>query len=160
MANRIIIGRKDRIVRTDSYLVRVELEDGSVLEDLEPRRLFPYTKPNEYITLLTSNENEVALIQSLDELDEASESAIEECFEEFYLIPRISEILHIEDKDGSFQWKVKTERGKVSFRIRNRHSDIKEIDGMMYIRDSNDNRYFVDLGKLDEKSLYRIASYI
>ncbi len=160
MTRRFLIGKNDRIVRTDTYLVRLELADGRVIEDLEPRRLFPYTMPNAYITLLTKGEREEALIQSMADLDEESGRAIEECFGEYYLIPRISEILHIEDKTGSFKWTVMTERGRVSFRIQNRQSDIKESGGKMFIRDANDNRYFVDLEALDEKSLRKIASYI
>ncbi len=160
MTRRFLIGKNDRVVRTDTYLVRVELHDGRVIEDLEPRRLFPYTMPNEYITLLSANEKEQALIQSMNELDKASRCAVEECFDEYYLIPRISGILHIEDKAGSFKWAVMTERGRVDFRIRNRQSDIKESDGKMFIRDANDNRYYIDLSMLDQKSLKKIASYI
>ena len=44
---RYIVTEKDKIVRTDTYLVRVECENGEILSDLEPRRLFPLSKPNE-----------------------------------------------------------------------------------------------------------------
>lgn len=159
MIKRILIGKRDRIIRTDTYLVRVETCDGKVLEDLEPRKLFPYSLPDRYITLLSSDENEQAIINDLNELDEASREAIDLCFEDYYMIPEILEVLHIEDKT-SFRWVVRTERGKVDFHIRNRQSDIKDGDGILFIRDSNDNRYRADLKKLDEKSIRRIAAYI
>ena len=159
MTKRILIGKHDRIFRTDTYLVRVETFDGKVLEDLEPRKLFPYSLPTRYITLLNREEREEAIINSLDELDEASKGAIEQCFESYYMIPEILEILHIEDKT-SFKWFVRTERGKVEFHIRNRQSDIKEGNGVVFIRDSNDNRYCAYLNKLDERSIRRIAAYI
>ena len=40
-----IIFTKDncRIERTDMYLVRATMSDGTVYENLEPRRLFPLT---------------------------------------------------------------------------------------------------------------------
>lgn len=156
---RYLISKHDRIVRIDTYLVRVETYDGKVFEELEPRRMFPYTFPNSYVTLLNSSEHEEAVIMSLDELDEASREAIEGCFAEYYMIPEIEEILRIEDK-SSFKWLVKTERGKVEFHIQNRHSDIKEHGGIVVIRDSNDNRYRADLRKLDEKSLRKLSCYI
>lgn len=159
MIKRILIGKHDRVIRTDTYLVRVETHDGRVLEDLEPRKLFPYTLPTRYITLLSSNENEQALINDLNDLDEASREAIELCFEDYYMIPEILEVIHIEDK-SSFIWVVRTERGKVDFHIRNRQSDIKDVNGHLFIRDSNDNRYHADLSKLDEKSMRKIAAYI
>ena len=159
MTKRILIGKHDRIFRTDTYLVRVETFDGKVLEDLEPRKLFPYSIPTRYITLLNREEREEAIINSLDELDEASKGAIEQCFESYYMIPEILEILHIEDKT-SFKWRVRTDRGKVEFHIRNRQSVIKEGDGVVFVRDSNDNRYCAYLNKLDERSIRRIAAYI
>ncbi len=160
MTKRFLVGKNDHVIRTDTYLVRIELQDGRVMENLEPRRLFPYTMPDRYITLLNPEEKEQAMIPSLDALDEASREAVEACFDEFYLIPRITQILHIEDKAGSFKWTVMTDHGKVEFRIRNRQSDIKEGEGVLFIRDSNDNRYRVELDKLDDKSMRRVSSYI
>ena len=156
---RYLISKHDRIVRTDTYLVRVETYDGRVFEDLEPRRMFPYTFPDSYVTLLNSGEHEEAIIISLAELDESSRKAIEGCFAEYYMIPEIQEILRIEDKK-SLKWLVRTERGKVGFHIQNRHSDIKEYNGLVVIRDSNDNRYRAYLRKLDEKSLRKLSCYI
>ena len=61
-----------RLERTDIYRVRLILRDGTVIEDLEPRRLFPFSNYTMYITLLDSNEREVAIIRDYDELDEES----------------------------------------------------------------------------------------
>ena len=157
---RYLVGKRDRITRTDTYLVRVDGHDGRVLENLEPRRLFPFTAPDTFVTLLGEGEKEAALIHSLDELDEASRRAVEECFEEYYLIPEVTAVLHVEDKAGSFKWKVKTDRGVVEFHIRNRQSDIKQDGDILLMRDSNDNRYRIDLKKLDAKRMKRILSYI
>ncbi len=157
---RYLVGKRDKILRTDTYLVRVEGHDGRVYEDLEPRRLFPFTAPNSFVTLMGAGEKEVAMIQSMDELDEASRRAVEECFDEYYLIPRVTAVLHVEDKAGSFKWKVMTDRGRVEFHIRNRQSDIKQDGKLLLMRDSNDNRYRIDLDDLDPKSLKRILSYI
>ncbi len=157
---RYLVGKRDRITRTDTYLVRVDSYDGRVYEDLEPRRLFPFTAPNSFVTLMAKGEKEVALIHSLDELDEASRRAVEECFDEYYLIPAVTAVLHVEDKAGSFKWRVMTDRGEVEFHIRNRQSDIKQDGNVLLMRDSNDNRYRIDLEKLDSKSMKRILSYI
>ena len=157
---RFLVGKSDRVIRTDTYLVRVEGHDGRIFEDLEPRRLFPFTAPDRFVTLMNSKEKEEALINDMNELDEESRRAVEECFMEYYLIPEITAILHVEDKAGSFKWKVKTDRGVVEFHIRNRQSDIKQDGDILLMRDSNDNRYRIDLAKLDPKSMKKILSYI
>ena len=47
-----------KIERTDLYLVKVTLYNGEVFENLEPRKLFPFTDPDKYITLLDEKEYE------------------------------------------------------------------------------------------------------
>lgn len=162
-ADRIYVTRDTgRIERTDVYLVRLTLNDGTVFEDLEPRRLFPVTDTTHFISLLGEWEKEQAMIRSLDDLDDDSRRAIEEVFREYYLVPRIDAILECEDKFGSLKLKVRTDRGDVSFRIRNRHNDMKVLHGThrMLIVDSNDNRYEIpDLEALDKRSKVLLFSY-
>ena len=152
-----------RLERTDIYLVRLIKKDGSVVENLEPRRLFPFTNHNMFITLLDENEKEVGFVRDFDELDEASAHALEECFAEYYMIPQILRVLECEDKFGTLKWKVETDRGIIKFSIRNRHSDIKKLypTNRVIIRDSNDNRYEIkDVSALDSRSLHLLFSYL
>lgn len=159
-----IIFTKDncRIERTDMYLVRATMSDGTVYENLEPRRLFPLTDLDHYITFLDEGEHEVAMLTDINEMDKASADAIKACFTDFYMIPKISEVVAVQDKFGSLKFKVRTERGVVEFRIRNRHSDIKALrgSGRILIRDSNDNRYEIpDFAALDKRSRKLLFSY-
>lgn len=152
-----------KIERTDVYLVRLTLKDGTVLEDLEPRRLFPITNTDMFITLLDKEEKEAAFVRDLKEIDPDSRRALEECFAEFYMIPKIVRINYIDEKFGALTMSVKTDRGPVSFRIRNRNSDIKKLYGTkrIVIRDSNDNRYEIpNLDELDMQSMRLIYSYL
>lgn len=152
-----------RLEHTDMYLVRLIKKDGSVIENLEPRRLFPFTNQNMYITLLDSGEREVGFVRDLEELDNASAEALKKCFSEYYMIPQITRIIDCEDKFGTLKWTVDTDRGIVSFNIRNRHSDIKKLypTERVIVRDSNDNRYEIkDVSRLDAKSLRMLFSYL
>lgn len=160
--SRYIVSNSDKITRSDTYLVRLECADGNIIEDLEPRKLFPMTDPDRYVSLLDSKENEVALIRELSEISSDSRKALEECFFDYYMIPEISAIISVEDKFGVLKWDVATDRGNIKFTIRNRHSDIKLINGMhLVIRDSDDNRYQMrNISQLDKASLRKIFSYI
>ncbi len=151
------------IERTDLYLVKLTLRDGTVIEHLEPRRLFPITNTDMFITLLDHNEKEVAFVRDLKEISNASRRALEECFAEFYMIPKITHILRCDEKFGALHWAVETDRGEVSFQIRNRHSDIKKLYGSprVIIRDTNDNRYEIpDIENLDAHSKRLLFSYL
>ena len=152
-----------KIERSDIYLIRLIMKDGTVYEDLEPRRLFPVTNQNMYITLLNKDEREVGFVRDLNEIDEESRKALEDCFHEYYLIPRISRVIACEDKFGTLKWTVDTDRGEITFQIRNRHSDIKHLYGTdrVIIRDTNDNRYeSPDLTKMDSHSNRLLFSYL
>jgi hypothetical protein len=151
------------IERTDLYLVKLTLKDGTVYENLEPRRLFPFNNPDMYITLLNREEREVGFVRDLSELDEGSVAALQECFAEYYMIPKVTRLITAEERFGSIKWCVMTDRGEISFRIRSRHSDIKKLYGSnrVILRDSNDNRYEIeDYTKLDAHSLRLLFSYL
>jgi len=144
-----------RLERSDVYYVNLILKDGTVIENLEPRRLFPFSNKNMYITLLDAEEKEVALIRDFDEVDEASRKVLNDCFEDYYLIPEITRVCDVIVKNGTMKMTVETDRGKITFQIRNRHHDIKMFrgTGRIIIRDFNDNRYEIkDYRKLDAKS--------
>ena len=152
-----------RIEQTDIYRVRVILKDGTVLENLEPRRLFPLSNLTMYITLLDEMEQEIAFVRDFEELDDTSRKALESCFSEYYMIPKITHLISSNEKFGSLKWLVKTDRGDIAFRIRNRHSDIKLIRGSnrILIRDSNDNRYEIpDYTLMDMHSQHLLFSYL
>ncbi|MBQ8214251.1 MAG: DUF1854 domain-containing protein [Clostridia bacterium] len=152
-----------RIEQTDIYRVRVILKDGTVLENLEPRRLFPLSNLTMYITLLDETEQEIAFVRDFEELDDTSRKALESCFSEYYMIPKITHLISSNEKFGSLKWLVKTDRGDIAFRIRNRHSDIKLIRGSnrILIRDSNDNRYEIpDYTLMDMHSQHLLFSYL
>ena len=151
-----------RITRKDLYTVTLTLSDGTVIDDLEPRRLFPVTGKDQFITLLDKNEHEVGLVRDFSELDEGSEEALRQCFADFYRIPKILRLLESAEEFGTLTWCVETDLGEVTFRIRNRHSDIKLMqNGRVLVRDASDNRYEIpDYKKLDKRSLHLLFSYI
>ena len=152
-----------KIERTDLYLVRLTQKAGTVHEDLEPRMLFPISNNTMYITLLNSDEREVGFVRDLDELDADSRRALEDCFREYYMIPKITRLIDCEDKFGTLKWTVETDHGEITFQIRNRHSDIKHLYGTnrVIIRDSNDNRYEIrDIAAMDAHSAHLLFSYL
>lgn len=156
-------GTNCKIERTDLYLVRLIMNDGTVAENLEPRRLFPISDKDRYITLLDTAEHEVAIVKDVSSLDAGSRRALEDCFREYYLIPKITQVYEVSEKSGALTFRVMTDRGEISFRIRNRHSDIKMLGGSsrVVIRDSDDNRYEIpDYDALDRHSKICMFSYV
>ena len=151
-----------RFIRKDITIVDLELYDGRRFENLEPRRLFPMTGLEKYITLLDQEGKEVAVIRDLRTLPEGERKIIEECLTEYYLIPHISELISCEEKYGVLTLKAMTDRGKVTIEIRNILHGLKLLYGSrVLLRDNNDNRYEIpDLNRLDRKSRAMIDAFL
>ena len=151
---RIFLTDKDKIEEYENNLVTLTLEDGTVHERLEPRRLFPVSRENEYITLLDEDGVEIAVIRKLSELSPESRDAVKYGLDDYYLIPHITKIISKQEKYGTLRWTVETDRGIKSFDIRNRNHDIRVYtDGRVRVRDADDNRYTIDdYRKMDSAS--------
>lgn len=151
-----------RFTRKDATIVDLELYDGRRFENLEPRRLFPLTGLEKYITLLDQEGKEVAVIRNLSTLPPSERKTIEECLAEYYLIPHVSQILSCEEKYGVLTLKTVTDRGNVTIEIRNILHGLKLIHGSrVLLRDNNDNRYEIpDLDRLDRKSRVMIDAFL
>ena len=158
--SRIYLTKDDKIENFENHLVKVtfaklpEGAESAVLSGLEPRRLFPVTNADQYITLLDESGVERAVIRALSDLDEASAAVIRQSLEDYYLVPKILRIISKADKYGTLRWTVETDRGIIAFDIRNRNHDIQvSRSGFVRVRDANDNRYVIeDAGKLDKHS--------
>ena len=155
-----IDGPEVKIIRTGDTKIELRIFAGEVYEDLEPKRLFPRSGLTQYISLVDQEQKEKAIIRNLAYLDVESRRAVEGCLEEYYMIPKITRMISIVEKFGVLTWNCETDHGERSFRIRNRHSDIKMLyDGRVLIRDSNDNRYEIEnVDALDKHSKRLLAN--
>ena len=154
MSNRIYVTKNDQITVNENNLVNLSLQNGEKYEKLEPRRLFPVSRADQYITLLNPDGVEVALIRKIDDLSKESKEVIEYSLNDYYLVPHITRIISITEKNGKIHWTVETDRGYKEFDVRNRNHDVKVYsDGRVRVRDSDDNRYVIsDYRKLDKHS--------
>ena len=151
---RFYITKSDNITANENNLVNLDTADGKHYEKLEPRRLFPVSRADSYITLLDEEGVEVAIIKILADLNKDSLEVIQYSLDDYYLVPHIERILSISEKNGKIHWCVETERGIKEFDVKNRNHDIKVYrDGRVRVRDSDDNRYVItDYKKLDKHS--------
>ena len=151
-----------RFTRKDITLVDVELFDGRKFENLEPRRLFPRSGLEKYITLLNEEGIELAIIRDLNTLAPDERAIIEGCLEEYYLIPRVTQITNVREKFGVITLTTETDRGPAVIEIRNILHGLRMIHGnRVLIRDGNDNRYEIpDLTQLDKRSRQFIECFL
>lgn len=151
-----------RFTRKDISLVDMELFDGRKFENLEPRRLFPLSGLEKYITLLDQDGIERAIIRDMKTLPQNERTIIQECLNEYYLIPKITKITSCKEKFGVLRIWAETNSGNVVIEIRNIIHGIKLIYGTrVQLRDVNDNRYEIsNINDLDSHSRRLIDSFL
>ena len=151
-----------RFTRKDITLVDMELYDGRKFENLEPRRLFPLSGLEKYITLLDEEGVEQAIIRDLNTLPFEERKIIDDCLREYYLIPKVTKITGCREKYGVVTLEVDTDRGPAVIEIRNLLYGMKLLYGSrVLLRDGSDNRYEIpDLKALDKQSRQKIDCFL
>ncbi len=157
-----IDGDEAHFERVDITNVDVNLFDGRRFEHLEPRRLFPRTGLERYITLLDDDGNEVAVIRNLASLPAEERRVIEMCLDEYYHVPHITKITGSLEKFGVIKFFCETDRGDCTIEVRNIVHQIKLMYGIrVMFLDNDDNRYEIpDIRKLDRKSMSYLNDYL
>lgn len=150
-----------RFTRKDITLVDMALSDGRSFENLEPRRLFPVSAIDKYISLLDENGVEQAVIRDLNTLPADQREIIEGCLAEYYLIPKILKIRAYEERFDGLTLHTETDKGPADIEIRVLLKGFK-MDGVRaLLRDVNDNRYEIpDVTRLDSLSSQILGRYL
>ena len=123
------------------------------VRDVRVRRAFPWTNPEQFISIRSAEGKELLLIESFAGLPDRLRRTIEDTLAGAVFIPRITRIDEVDVRFGYQQWKVQTDRGPVEFRVQERE-DIRFLpDGRFSLRDADGNVYELPpLNQLDEHS--------
>ena len=129
--------------------------------DVRLRRSFPWTNPQQFISVRTSDGKELLLIEEVAGLDAAQRQLIEDYLGNVVFIPKITRIDEIDVRFGYQQWKVQTDRGPIEFRVQERE-DIRFLsDGRFNVRDADGNIYELPrLTALDDHSQRALAPLV
>ena len=123
------------------------------VRDVRVRRAFPWSNPDQFISLRNADGKELMLIESLTGLSEPVRQQIEQTLTGAVFIPRITRVDEVDVRFGHQQWKVQTDRGPTEFRVQERE-DIRFLqDGRFSLKDADGNVYELPpLTELDEHS--------
>lgn len=122
---------------------------------------FPWSHPQQFISLRDDKGHELYLIDTLAELDLDRRMLVEEELALRNFLPRVLEIRNIADQMEFFHWEVSTTAGPRSFLTR-RHERPRQLrDGQMLIKDVCSDIYIVSRSEeMDPKSLKLLWVYL
>ncbi|MBS4099032.1 MAG: DUF1854 domain-containing protein [Sulfuricella sp.] len=127
--------------------------DGEIHEDVVPVRAFPIAAPDEGIALVSSDGRELAWLEGLDGLPEATRKLIEEELASREFMPEIRRILRVSGFATPCTWEVETDRGDTSFTLKG-EEDIRRVVGSnLLVSDSHGILFLIrDVQALDRTS--------
>ncbi len=150
-----------KISRNQFAELEAELPDGSVHAPVEPVRTFPLTQPDQYISLLDAQKNELGLIEDINQLEKADRTLLAEELKKCYFMPKITRIHSLDGQFGVTQWEAQTDSGAVFFDLRSRNDITSLSGGRVLIKDIDGNRYeIVNYHQLDPKSIALLETQI
>lgn len=126
---------------------------GTLQTVVVPVRAFPIAAPEYGISLLDGDGRELAWIEQLDELPDATRTLIEAELASREFMPQIRRIKSVSSFATPSTWQVETDRGDTSFVLKG-EEDIRRLNhGTLLIADSHGIQFLVrDIGTLDRAS--------
>ncbi len=135
-------------------------------KDAEPCRValhrnFPFTFLWEYISVLDTDNYELATIRSLDLFEGETKEMLRTELERKYYSPEIQKIYSIKERFGFSYWDVESTGGRVTFTLQDTFKSIVRAgENKLFLFDVDGNRFVIeDVDTLDHKSRKRIEIY-
>jgi hypothetical protein len=142
--------------RSDGRLVLRRANGNGEVSDtpVQLASCFPWTHPQEFISLRDDKGREQMLIEDLRQIDAPIRALIENELAERNFLPRVTGIEAITDEIELFHWKVVTNAGPRSFLTRRSDHPRRLANGDVLIKDVSNDLYLIPNPKsLDAKSL-------
>ena len=126
---------------------------GEVHEGVIPVHAFPISAPHEGISLVTSDGHELAWIEHLTDLPDATRVLLQEELASREFIPEVQRIRHVSSFATPSSWQVETDRGDTTFILKG-EDDIRRLSPTtLLIADSNGIHFLIrDIQTLDNAS--------
>lgn len=141
------------LIRDPHGRLRLTTADGVVHEGVVPVRAFPIAAPAEGIALVGTDGHELAWIDRLGDLPDATRTLIEEELASREFVPEIRRLRQVSTFAIPSTWDVETDRGEARFILKG-EEDIRRLGAAtLLIGDSHGVQYLIrDLSDLDKTS--------
>lgn len=138
--------------------------DGKKWERVQVIRLFPFTEPDQFISIRTVEERskEIGVIEDMKQVSKETRKMLEEQLNLHYFTPVIQKIINIKDEYGYAYFHVMTDRGECRFTINmGSNAVVRLTDTRLLITDLDQNRFEIpDVLKLSQKEQRKLDLFL
>lgn len=142
-----------RLIRCADGTLQARM-DGHLYEQVKLVRAFPFSIPDNFISLRTAYNEEILLLRDLISLDDNSRQLANEELQRRHIIPQIVQIMSIFNQSATWFWNVDTDCGPTVIIMDNLHENIHPIaDDRWILTDAEGLRFELsNAAGLDDKS--------
>ena len=118
---------KVKFKRSQSGALNITLEGGEKIKDVNCIPMFPFSDPENFISIVCkkgSEFEEIGIVKHLKKLSLAQQNFIREYIRFRYFTPEITDIKRIKQTYSLWEWDVVTDRGEKRFYLRDRRENI------------------------------------
>lgn len=127
-------------------------------------RMFPFTEPDQYISIRTTEENskEIGIIKDLKAMPKDIREMLVEQMNMRYFTPVIKKVISVKDEYGYAYFDVVTDRGPCRFTINNGGNTVVHLtDTRILISDIDENRFEIpDIMKLSTAERKKLDMFL
>ena len=149
--------------RTGGGFISLEF-DGKKWERVQVIRLFPFTEPDQFISIRTVEERskEIGVIVDMKKVSKETRKMLEEQLKLHYFTPVIQKVLDIKDEYGYAYFHVMTDRGECRFTINmGGNAVVRLTDTRLLITDLDENRFEIpDVLQLSQKEQRKLDLFL
>ncbi len=149
--------------RTGGGFISLEF-DGKKWERVQVIRLFPFTEPDQFISIRTVEERskEIGVIEDMKKVSKETRKMLEEQLKLHYFTPVIQKVLDIKDEYGYAYFHVMTDRGECRFTINmGGNAVVRLTDTRLLITDLDENRFEIpDVLQLSQKEQRKLDLFL
>ncbi len=125
------------------------------------QRNFPEQTPEEYVSVLNGDDEEIAMIRDIGDLPGQTADILRRELSRKYFTFRIEKILSVNQRFGYSYWTVVTDGGKREFTVRDTFRNFRKAGDHATVTDADGNRYEIpSFSSLDRASMKKIELYI
>lgn len=149
--------------RTEGGFISLEF-DGKKWDRVQVIRLFPFTEPDQYISIRTVEERskEIGVIEDMKRMPKETRKMLQEQLNLHYFTPIIQKVLNIKDEYGYAYFHVMTDRGECRFTINmGGNAVVRLTDTRLLITDLDENRFEIpDVLQLSQKEQRKLDLFL
>ncbi len=125
-------------------------------------RILPLNNPDEYISVMDTENKEIGIILSLRELGERQAEIVGNELSKRYFCPAIQKITSVKEKMGYVYFDAHIKGRSRNFAVKDVSRNIRQLgDQRIIIFDVDGNRYLIeDTSAMDKKSLRLLEPYL